>query len=390
MIEIKDKINCVGCGACLNICPNNAIDFITDKAGFNYPIVNKKDCINCNLCEKVCPINNNANNNDSPRCKLSWNKDSDIRNQSTSGGVFSALAENIINNDGYVCGVEISDDFSIRHGIINEISELKQFRRAKYVQSDLHNIFSAIKSYLQKDIQVLFSGTPCQVSALKNFLRKNYHNLYTVEVICHGVVSQKVFDAYLKSLSKIKNDKIESFEFRNKDISWERYTNKAFFKTGSIYQEERIKDAYMTGYLKHNLYIRPSCTQCKFKGFPRVADITLGDFWGVEKIRQYDTSLGVSAVLLNSIKGEELFSRISDQLYVEDVSLEEIVINNESLVNSVLLGDYSDYFYSKFEKKDFQQLISKIDKKALWKNEDLTIKDKIFILKNNVLEKFKQ
>lgn len=385
MINILDKKRCVGCGACRDLCPNSAISFIYDNSGFIYPVVEKTKCINCNLCDKVCPIlNSSLSNKKNPVCKMACNKDENIRKLSTSGGVFSALAKCVIADGGYVCGVEISDNFRVQHNITNSVDSADVFYRAKYVQSSTGDSFVKIKALLDTGNRVLFSGTPCQVAGLKSFLRSEHENLITVEVICHGVVSQKVFDRYLLSLKNRYKSDICSYEFRNKDISWQRYTSKANFVNGDVYQKERNDDPYMVGYLKYNLYLRPSCTDCQFKGFPRAADITLGDFWGIEEHKQTGTERGISAVLLNSEKGIKLFDKIKSEINQEDVLLDNILKGNHSLIESTCLGKYSDYFYKHFEKKDFIDLINKIEKKAVWDRKDLSLKDRAYLIKERI------
>lgn len=387
MISIKDKSKCTGCTACLNICPKDAIKMINDNNGFVYPVADEEKCVNCNLCDNVCPVINDAKaeNNFDTVCKMAWNTDNDVRFLSTSGGIFSLLASSVIRDDGYVVGAELTASHEVKHSIISNYSSVNNFRKAKYVQSDLGETFKEIKSMLDSNKRVLFSGTPCQNAGLKNYLRKDYENLITIEVICHGVASQYVFNSYLNSLARNLNAEVSNVEFRNKDFGWQKYTNKVAMSDGLVYQKERNEDEYMLGYLKHSLFLRPSCTDCKYKGFPRIADITLGDFWGIEKIVPDIDDKGVSAVIINSERGFELFKNISDSIYQRDVCLNDILSGNPSLNESVKLGRYSDYFYKKLKKDNFIELINKIEKKSTWDRMDLTLRDRLYLIKENII-----
>lgn len=386
MVLIKEKTKCTGCTACLNICPADAIKMVNDNNGFAYPVADEAKCVNCNLCDSACPIINDTKveNDFAPICKIAWNNDNNVRFLSTSGGIFSSLADYVIEKNGFVVGAELTENNEVKHSVVSNSQSLNNLRKAKYVQSNLENVFKEIKLLLDSKNKVLFSGTPCQNAGLQNYLKKKYENLITVEVICHGVASQYVFSAYLDSLEKHYNSKVKSVEFRNKDMGWQKYTNKVTMTDGSTYQRERNEDEYMLGYLKHSLFLRPSCTDCKFKGFPRIADITLGDFWGIEKIMSDIDDRGVSAVIINSKKGLSIFNMITENIYQYDVCLNDILSGNSSLNESVKLGKYSEYFYKKIKKDNFIDLIRKIDKKALWDRADLTLRDRLYIIKENI------
>ena len=219
MIDIKDKSKCCGCSACVNICPNNAISMDIDDDGFKYPIVDVGKCINCGLCEKACPYNNEyikKNIYDKSIAYGGWNNDDEIRKKSTSGGIFSAISKYILNNNGVVCGAIYNEKFEVVHEIIDNIDDLEKIYGSKYVQSDLKDNFRRIKKYLNDGRLVLFSGTPCQVSGLNSFLVKEYENLYTCDIVCHGVPSPKVFEKYKRELEEANNSEILNINFRDK------------------------------------------------------------------------------------------------------------------------------------------------------------------------------
>lgn len=390
MINITDKTKCTGCSACVNICPKNTIYFEEDIAGYRYPKVNVDNCINCSLCEKVCPIINPVNvssNYPEPIIKAAWNLDDEIRINSTSGGIFSALADTFIKNGGYVVAAEYTDDFSIEHTIISDSNNIKKLRQSKYAQSDLLDIFVKIKELLTNNEKVMFVGSPCQAAGLKNYLKRDFDNLFIVDFICRGIISQKIYKNYLASVEKHTKLKVKQVHFKNKDFGWNRFSTKISLDSGEKYHKDRYNDEYMVGYLKYNLYLRPCCHDCKFKSLPRVSDITLGDFWGIgNQCESLDNDKGTSVVIINSQKGESHFDMISESIYSQNSTLEQVTKGNSCLLNIAPKGKYSDYFYKKFEKMDFIDLIHKIDEKAIWDREDLSFKDRLYLLKKRFLK----
>lgn len=384
MINIKDKSKCTGCSACKSICPKNAIEFKDDFAGYRYPVVNIDKCVDCSLCEKVCPIINPVSIEhqfDKPKIKAAWNLDEKIRLNSTSGGLFSALADAFINNGGYVVGAEYDKHFGINHTIISDTRDIEKLRQSKYAQSDLNGVFRKIKTLLINDEKVMFCGSPCQVAGLKKFLMKEYDNLFLVDFICRGIISQKIYKNYLKSVERHSNSKIEKIHFKNKDFGWNRFSTKISLNNGETYHKDRYTDEYMVGYLKYNLYLRPCCHDCKFKTIPRVSDISLGDFWGIGNAKkELDNNKGTSVVIINSEKGESLFDNIKNAIFSEDSTLEQVNEGNACLLNIAPKGKYSDYFYKKFTKMDFIELINKIDSKDYYSR--LNFKEKIWYIFN--------
>lgn len=387
MINITDKSKCTGCSACVNVCPKQTIHFKNDYAGFRYPEVNMNNCIDCSLCEKVCPIItpvDTKNNFAEPYVKAAWNKNEEIRINSTSGGVFSALAIQFIRQGGYVVGAEYTEDYGIKHTIISDEEKIKSLRQSKYAQSELDNIFGRIKKLLNIGEKVMFCGTPCQVAGLRNYLIKDYDNLFLVDFICRGIVSQKIYKKYLESVENHSKSKVVNVHFKNKDFGWNRFSTKLTLKNGKTYHKDRYHDEYMVGYLKYNLYLRPCCNDCKFKTLPRVSDVTLGDFWGIgNSKKELDNDKGTSVVIINSKKGSDFFNQISDLLYSEDSTIEQVKKGNDCLLNIAPKGEYSDYFYKKFEKSDFIDLIHKIDEKDYYQK--LNFKEKVYyILKEKI------
>ena len=391
MINIIDKAKCTGCSACVNICPKKAISFNNDSAGYRYPKVNLDNCVDCSLCENVCPIINSVDTKGSysdPIVKAAWNKNEEIRINSTSGGIFSALAEVFINQGGYVVGAEYTEDFGIHHIVISNADKIKNIRQSKYAQSELGDIFNKIRSLLNKNEKVLFCGSPCQVAGLKNYLMKDYDNLLIVDFICRGIISQKIYKNYLESVERHTNSTITKVQFKNKDFGWNRFSTKLSLEDGRSYHKDRYNDEYMLGYLKYNLFLRPCCHECEFKTLPRISDVSLGDFWGIGNVKkELDNDKGTSVVIINSEKGAKFFDLLNDLIDSESSTIEQVTKGNSCLFNVAPKGKYSDYFYEKFGKMDFIDLIHKIDFKDTINRPNLRFIDKLYLLKNYYFKK---
>ena len=238
MIDIKSKQECCGCQACFNICPKNAIEMIEDNEGFKYPSINKEKCIKCGLCEKVCPYVNEYSKKQILNESIAyggWNLNEEIRRISSSGGIFTAIAKYIIEKNGVVCGAIFDENLNVVHDIVDNLNDLKKMNGAKYVQSDMRDNLKKIKKYLDNGRLVLFSGTPCQVSGLNSYLNKEYNNLYTCDIVCHGVPSPKVFNKYKKELEKDNSSKISFINFRDKITGWKSYSFLVKFKNNKTF-----------------------------------------------------------------------------------------------------------------------------------------------------------
>ena len=340
MINIQNKIDCCGCNACGDICVKNAITFKTDIEGFGYPKVDTGKCIDCGLCEKVCPIINSKNlkKNDSEKplhTIAAINKNMKVRWDSTSGGAFSALAEVMYSQDGYVSGALYNDDFSVHNYVSNNPNDLEKLRSSKYLQSKAEGLYAEIRSLLKNGQKVLACGTPCQMAALRSFLQKDYENLIIVDFICRGVNSPKVYRAYLDSLEKKYDSKVVYVKAKNKELGWRNLTRKVTFANGQSYYGVYMDDDFRRGY-HTNVFCRPSCYDCKFKGFPRIADITIADYWGIEKVdKNLDNNIGTSMILLNSKKGESYFEEVKQYLEYKETPFEAILGGNKALTKSI-------------------------------------------------------
>ena len=336
MINIQDKSKCCGCCACVDVCAHQAISLKTDIEGFWYPVVDETKCVDCGLCNKVCPELNIADikKNDYPQPAhtiAAINKKMSVRWDSTSGGAFSALADAMYEEGGYVSGAIYNDDFSVRNFISNNPDDLKKLRSSKYLQSKAEGIYKEIRDLLRKGEKVLACGTPCQMAALQSFLRKDYENLIITDFICRGVNSPKVYRKYLDSLERKFGGKVVYVKAKNKELGWRNLTRKVVFDNGKSYYGVGMIDDFRRGY-HTNVYCRPSCYSCQYKGFPRMADITIADYWGIEKIDpNMDNNIGTSMILLNSNKGIAYFEKVKDKLEWEETKFESILPGNIAL-----------------------------------------------------------
>lgn len=314
-MEIIEKNKCTGCEACYNICPKNAINMVEDKEGFLYPQIDEKKCINCGMCKKICPNNKEMERNEEKSIVLAAsNQDENIRWKSTSGGIFTMLAEKILEQNGIVYGAMFDSNFKVIHDKIETKEDIKKLRGSKYVQSRIGNIYKNIKQQLNDGKKVLFSGTPCQIAGLKSFLNKDYELLYCVEIFCKGVPSPKIWNSYLEYQEKRNKTKIEEIYFRKKTYGFHSTTLSMKFRNGKQYNKGHESDIMLKLFV-NELISRPVCYNCNFRGMNRQADISIGDLWHADRIiKEYelDADKGVNIVLINTNKGKELFNSLSN------------------------------------------------------------------------------
>lgn len=365
MINITDKAKCCGCNACGDVCAKHAITFKIDIEGFWYPEVNKDLCTDCGLCEKVCPVLNiqqlKKNDFDKPAHTIAAiNKNMRVRWDSTSGGAFSAFADYMYEQGGYVGGAKYNEDFSVSEYISNNPEDLKILRSSKYLQSNAEGIYAQVKKILIAGEKVLFCGTPCQMAALRAFLRKDYENLIIIDFICRGVNSPKVYRAYLDFLERKYNSKVVYVKAKNKELGWRNLTRKVTFENGQSYYGVFMDDDFRRGY-HTNVFCRPSCYECQFKGFPRMADITIADFWGIEKVDpNLDNNIGTSMILLNSKKGETFFERVKNKLEYKEVCFDTIFGGNIALTKSIQKPTIDrKSFFEDLDNTDFETVTQK-------------------------------
>ena len=369
MIDIKDKKDCCGCNACGDVCAHKAITFKTDNEGFWYPQVNKELCTDCGLCEKVCPIIHNdelkaeASKRQQPKVYGCFAKDIVVRFDSTSGGVMSMLANSVYKDGGYVSGAVYTESFEVKNYISNDKKDLKRLRSSKYLQSNAEGLYKEIKRLLVAGDKVMAVGSPCQMAALRQYLRKDYDNLLIVDFLCRATNSPKVFHKYLESLEMQYGGKIIAIKDKNKDHGWHSLARKITFDNGKVYYGESHEDDYRRGY-HLNVYERPSCYDCKFKGIPRLAsDLTLGDFWGMQQIDPaMDKNLGTSLVLINTEKGAAFMERIKPKMEWKEYTISQALAGNSMPIKGGHLTTpvKREQFFQLLEEKPFHEVASEL------------------------------
>lgn len=353
MIDIIDKKDCVGCNACVQRCPKQCISMHEDDQGFLYPKVDLNLCIHCDLCEKVCPVINQAEPRKPLETFAAKNTDDVVRMSSSSGGIFYALAEKIIEDGGIVFGARFNEQWEVVHDYAETLEGVKAFQGSKYVQSRIGETFQQTEKFLKAGRKVMFTGTPCQIRALGLFLKKDYESLLLkVDIACHGVPSPKVWQTYVnrivKNVTSIKN--ISSINFRDKRVGWQQYelSIKALSngRYEDVYYASFKKNKYMQMYL-YNLILRPSCFACPAKSNSSGSDITLSDCWGISKLNsEFYSSKGVSGVIINTKLGEELINSIQAQYIPIDYS--DFVIYNSALINNAVKPEVYNLFWNAY------------------------------------------
>ena len=356
MINITDKSQCCGCSACAQRCPKQCISMQSDEEGFLYPKADGSVCIDCGLCEKVCPIINQNDEREPLAVYAAKNADDAVRMQSSSGGLFTLLAEQMIGQGGVVFGARWDADWSVRHDCVDRKENISKFRSSKYLQSIIGDCYVKTEKFLKKGRKVMFTGTPCQIAGLKHFLRKDYENLLAVEVICHSVPSPGVWQQYLSEKLQnmgLRKSEIQQISFRDKSTGWKAYSFVIKDKSGNEYRELSSKNTFMRGFLA-DLYTRPSCQVCVAKHLKSGSDITLGDWWGIDSLMpEIDDDRGVSAVTVNTLKGSWALRDLNVQLY--SVSYDALVKYNSAIIKSAAIAKNRNAFFQqdgrKFDKK---------------------------------------
>lgn len=363
MIKLINKQTCTGCCACLNVCPKRCITMERDHEGFWYPKVDESSCNNCGLCEQICPLLKRTliptERLKSPQVLVALNTDHTIRLDSTSGGIFSALANKMFDADGFVAGAVYLKDHTVSHIVTNDRLLLADIRSSKYLQSYSGEIFNNIKQLLEEEQKVLICATPCQIAGLYSVLGKDYENLITCDFICLAVNSPKVFLKYIDMLEQQYGAPATKIKFKNKTFGWHRFATRIDFANGKTYLKDRYHDPFMRSYLNAH-FVRPSCYACQFKGMPRQADITLADFWGIERIDpELDNDCGTSAVILNSQKGKDFFQSTGETIVSQECSLQDVAAGNRAISQSIEYNQDREQFFADIDEKPFAELANK-------------------------------
>ncbi|MDD4730270.1 MAG: Coenzyme F420 hydrogenase/dehydrogenase, beta subunit C-terminal domain [Dysgonamonadaceae bacterium] len=335
------KQDCTGCGACQAVCPTKCITNIVDEEGFWYPNATS-ECIDCGMCEEVCPIvNSNYHQNDAKQyCIVGKHDNDDVWLSSTSGGAFSAICQVLNNSKLAIFGAKYLDVVNVIHDYVTSINEIDCFKKSKYTQSNMNNCYLDIKEMLLQDYRVVFSGTPCQVAGVKNFLGKDYDNLLCIDLICHGVGSPKIFAKYIEYLEKEQHSSVISFNFRSKKIVNEQLkqdVTKTQFANGKIIENEN--DIFYNVFIQA-LILRPSCGECIFANTNRVGDLTIGDFNNMyELMPEVEKSVNFSTIIVNTEKGNMIKDRMNKIMETYPAKLKNIAKYNSALISSTKMNE---------------------------------------------------
>ncbi len=357
-IKQHDKALCCGCGACVAACPRDCIIMKEDDEGFLYPEIDDLSrCINCGKCSRVCPIETRPTASDKATSDFygGYTSNANYINRSSSGGIFSEIATNFIKQGGLVCGAAINEQHKIHHTIIDKLENLYLLQGSKYVQSDLASCLEEIGSNLKAGHKLLFTGTPCQVAALKKSFKSEH--LYTLDVLCHGVPSQKLFNTYIEFLEKKHKGTLTEIAFRDKERNgWsitQRYKIRKGHKEKTYYLDRHLSE-YFSGFLR-NMTQRESCYQCPYTTIERVGDITLADFWGVDRVRpELHNRAGTSLILSNSRKGDEMIHQLSRDVVLAPVTQKEALVQNINFLSPPERHPHRDCIYKEIYEKGFE------------------------------------
>ena len=356
MIDVQDKAQCAGCSACMAVCPQDAIVMGPDALGFLYPEVNASKCVDCGLCEKVCPFSADWVKKSGAYAQNAFavrHKDMKEVETSRSGAAFIALSDWILRQGGTVYGAGFSHDFTVTHKRADTRVARDEFKGSKYAQSDMTGIFRMVKADLQSGLSVLFSGTPCQTAGLKSYIgEKLSSRLYLVDIVCHGVASPSVWRDYVSYLKQREKDDIVTVNFRDKSLfGWSGLHKESF-----LFSKRGLKTYDYTFYQPYML--RESCSKCHFANLNRPSDVTIGDFWGWQRVLAWpDDDKGISLVLCNTDKGYSLLQASAGDLRLEQVAIKDCLQPNLQQPtpmdsrHSDFARDYAEYGFGHVMKK---------------------------------------
>ena len=367
MIQINEKEKCSGCSACSSVCPVCCIEMKKDFEGFLYPSVDSSKCIHCGKCESVCPILTNLSQKTVNKIKKAYvvqNLDETVLKESTSGGFFTALAELILEKKGIVIGAAYDDRYRIRHRVVEKKEDLRYLRNSKYTQSEIGDMFQVCQKKLKENIPVCFSGTPCQIAGLKAFLGKEYKNLTTVEVVCHGVPSPLLFEKYIEWNGGAKS--LADVRFRDKHYGYFSSTMGLYWKNGKVKREELHTDP-MLHFFFTNICSRPSCYECSFKTIDRVSDFTMFDCWHAVRFSEQFGPKGATAVIVRSQKAEQMLQQLLEsKIKGLEVDLDTVVsLDGKMITNSVPVNKQRTEFFEMLSRDTFGNVLKKYGEHSL-------------------------
>ena len=360
-IEVMEKNNCCGCSSCYQKCPKGAITMRENEEGFIYPFIDKAKCIDCGLCNKVCPQLKRMQlpKENYPKAFAMCNKNDEELIKSSSGGIFSVIADYVIENSGVVFGAAYAENLDVIHIKADDKAGLERIRSSKYVQSYIKETYKEAENELKKGKIVLFTGTPCQIAGLNSFLVKNYDNLITCDLVCHGVPSQKLFHKYIDYLSDKFKSKVISYNFRSKEKKGWGLVSKVVTADGKIRFIEPDFDPYYSNFLESTTY-RENCYNCHYTNYNRVSDITLADYWGINQIHpEFYSEKGNSLILVNSAKGETVIKRIGENIKCIQTDIDTAALHNKNLIEPSHKSDKRNDIYKGINDLNSKEFIKK-------------------------------
>jgi len=358
---------CTGCSVCVAVCPKHCIAMVSDNEGFLYPKIDYSQCIDCGLCAKICPSLNiskkDSKDSDYPKFYTSAIKDKYLIKKSSSGGLFIAFAKYFLQEGGYVCGCVFNEDMKAIHICTNELNKVMLMCGSKYVQSELGDTFYQIKKLLLEGKKVLFTGTACQVIAIKRFLKKPYNNLFTMDILCHGVPSPLYLKYYVDYLEKKHKGKLIHLEFRNKDVLGWGSEHRIYYKVrknNKIIEARPKVPSYFCAFF-WGINLRPSCYKCDYTGINRISDITIGDFWGYWPFFKKKFKDGISIACVNTKKGNDVYLNLSKD-FSFNIELEKNIAmgSNTNFYHPTRMPKTRESFYNDIDKKDYRKLMYRI------------------------------
>ena len=356
--------NCSSCAACVNVCARSAISMQLDAEGFYRPVIDAEKCVQCGACERACPWNKPVENpnvaDNSPKTVAAYAKDVSVRLQSSSGGIFTVLAERVLDDGGVVVGVAQTAPTRFGHIVVDNKADLAKLRGSKYVQADVGLVYREVRSLLKAGHKVLFAGTPCQVAGLYAVLgRAASADLFTVDIVCHGTPSVKVFEKYVHEMEKTDGSVLDGINFRDKSEGWSGYALLHRFRSGKSISVHHGRSKYMRLFLSR-ICQNVSCAECRYRKLPRIADITLGDYWGITKYHpEMNDDKGTSIVLLNTTSGSTLFESVADKVAQCDSKVEYAIAGNPCIVHSSTPHPKRAEFFANLDRCSLDQLIKK-------------------------------
>lgn len=370
-VLVKNKALCCGCMACANACPKNAISAQTDEKGFLYPQVDCTLCVECGLCEKVCDFTAKKQAVYAPQKAYSLvHQNPGVVKHSTSGGAFTALSDWILEQKGLIVGAAMDEGFTVYHHTAETAAQRDAMRGSLYVQSDVRDSYRAVRNRLKDHRPVLFVGTPCQAAGLRSFLGKDYENLYVVEFLCHGVPNNEFFRSHIAWLESAYGKKAIGYSFRGKRYGWNHGIDEVTFENHR--HADSLKVQAYRDFFQKSVSLRPSCHNCSYRQWERSADLTIGDFWGIEKLTGKNNTAGVSFILTNTDKGAALLHAVADTSDIKEYPLEK-VRHRVSLKPSASRID-TEKFWALYKDKGYAALVARYHNTSLKKRSEFFLK----------------